>query len=343
MRITEENIEKYIICYFEGELTIEEKEALLQAISKNDYFKSIYDTYNLTYLKAPIIKLKDKEKIKKIAANCIINEWEDMCIKYIENLLLPEEKREFEEIIKHNDEKRKIFNLYQNTILLPDFSIVKISKNKLKRKSTFLFKYKTVKLYGLAAAVIIAFILFLPIMTNNLYQTPLLPKTKGTIAYFRKAYSKNIHITNNKQKVKSSLNYEEKSKNITIQNVNDTFLITAEIPKEEIQKEFFIEPSNAKSVNTDTTFDIDAFKEGLEKIFASQKFSYFHDIITFDEKQNTISSKNFSSLWGILQQGTKHISDITGANIKVNEFKNEYYTIKEIAIGNISFSKTTNK
>ncbi len=403
MKISKKNIENLIIKYFEGELTIEESRNLLEVISSNEEFKNIYESISATYIKAPNIIFKNKDNLKKIVKGNVINEWEDLCIQYIENELNENEKKlfietiqndadkrkvfeqyglvklipneediyknknllkkekswnetfedlcvkrienllsnkeikEFDEIIKNDKEKANVYFLYQKTILHPDLSVKYTKKENLKKYKTFKRTY--IQWYA-AAAIIIAFVLLLPNMINNIKETPLLPHSKKSITVFTKTNFNNTKPYENKllnTKVTIS-----KTKDTTFNSENVDFELYTQIKKEE-QKVLNEDIYKENNLKNDTVIDVEALGEVLDRIFANHKFNYFHDMMNFEEEQTKISYNNYSNLWSLLKQSSKHISNFTGVDIRVQDYDNENSIKKVIAIGNFSFSRTTIK
>ncbi|MCX7861726.1 MAG: hypothetical protein N2449_01880 [Bacteroidales bacterium] len=137
MKKSRYNIEQLIIAYFEQNLTDEEKKYLLQLINQKNEYKELFEIYQQTYAIPDNISYQQKEKLKKNSEQYIINEWEDLCIRYFEDSLSLQEKQYVLETIKNDSEKQKIFLLYEKTKLYDNAPTLYNNKESLKKDPSF--------------------------------------------------------------------------------------------------------------------------------------------------------------------------------------------------------------
>ncbi|MBI3233294.1 MAG: hypothetical protein HYZ42_04525 [Bacteroidetes bacterium] len=136
MRIDKENIEAYILDYYEGSLNASEIEELFQFLSLNPEWKIVFDDFELITLDHDKTELDKSVKfgLKKEEINPgFINRSnvEEFIVKNLENDLSFEEFRELTLFISQNVFAQRLERLYKLTYLEPDKSVLYPYKSKL--------------------------------------------------------------------------------------------------------------------------------------------------------------------------------------------------------------------
>ncbi len=400
------HIEQYIIQYFEGNLSPAEKDWLLCTIEQNSYYRKLFELYKQTFLSNQSISFTRKDLLKKDPQQYIINEWEDRCIRYIENELTPEEQNVFllelqfdkdkrnvfeqylhtrlsaqtntcftsksklkkdtslfntfeelciqsvENIISESDEKllkqfiendidnRTVFELYSHTVLKPDITLVYPYKRQLKKTPT----HTTLWLYWTSVVAASVLILFLWFTQSHETKYSLLARNNMLI----QMNSKTPLIINNKQ-----LFYHKTTTQHIIKKTNDAMLEDVIKPEQHVEQitildtisdKFVAEKPIASNVYDTLPYDDKTIKEILDKLFASDRYHYFHDLLyqTAYSNQHYNSENQVFSFWKLLQKGSKYLN-YAGANVKLNKYDQPDRVKKEIAIGSLYFSTTSQK
>lgn len=408
MNLPNKNIEQYIIQYLEGTLLPTEKDWLLRAIEQNSYYRELFELYQQTVLSKQPISFSKKDLLKKDPQQYIINEWEDRCIRFIENELTPEEQNAFLQEIESDTEKRQVFEKYQHTKLFAQTNTDFISKNrlmkdpplvnsfeelciqsveniiaesdkqilrqliqsdvdnrkvfeqysntKLKPYSTPEYPYKqrlkktstkkTVWLYWTSAAAASIIVLFFWLTQkhettysfqarNNIYRQMFykMPVNKQIEQPFSNTITTHRIFQNTTESVPSDFNESGQS--------------VAQIPIVTVDSNtnaFIVEKPITISNSDSAQYDDKVLKESLDKLFANHRYHYFHEMIdqTANVNHQQYQASQGFSFWKILQKGSKYLN-ITGANVKVNEYQQSNRVKKEIAIGSLYFSTTSQK
>ena len=161
MEINRNNYEPYFIDYIEGKLSTFEVERLMSFLLSNpDLAKELnkFDNSIIGFENSIFIQ---KDSLKRNINNVLkINEnnFDEFCIANIEGDLNEKSKILFEQYIAIHPENKNIYNLYSNTFLKPDFSIVFPKKSTLKRK--YFAKVKPL-IYFISAAASISLIILI--------------------------------------------------------------------------------------------------------------------------------------------------------------------------------------
>jgi len=331
-----------ILCirFIENDLTEHEKSNFLKIIAQDTEKQQIFSKYQKTKLipESSLI-FENKEQLFKLG----FNKFDENCIAYIEKQLSKNEKHIFLKEIKNDSEKNKIFTIYKNTILKPDTKIRLKNKNRLKKQKTSVLKI----LWPLsAAASIIVFLIFSfnhfshkNLQSNYLATTSILkPYLKRTVNIPQKnnSFSKPIIKGNIKNKTIEKTQTELVLINDDIKNDTTPINIQNKTIETEVQY--------TEQINTENNDSI--VKLSLEKLFAQNKFNYFHQMIKeLNYEKQAYLPNHKGSWWNMLENGSKYIKQYTGNKIIVKEqrFEKEQRIKQEITLGNFSFSRSFTK
>ncbi len=119
MKINLETYELYVIDYLEGNLSGDLQAEFDVFLLMNPEIKDeLFELDSFTVQAIENINF-DKSKLQKdlFSSENIEDNFEDLCIDYIENQLNDEEKSQFENYLSFNIEKEKVFKKFQKTVL----------------------------------------------------------------------------------------------------------------------------------------------------------------------------------------------------------------------------------
>jgi hypothetical protein len=357
--ISDDEFETLCIRFVENDLSRTEETKLKQYIKSNPEKERILNLYLKTKLLPDISEnYSQKQHLKKSTDKKISlteKQAEALFIASAESILTREEKQSLTNYLTSHPEKENELYQYQKIKLTADTTITYSYKNKLKKIPQH-SKRTTIRLYGLlsaAASVLIALMLAINFNTNKIYTgknlavaiTKMNTLSKKTNTTKLPIIHHSIYYHSVKQKTqKDSLQKEPIQPNTEIINPNyaqqeiepkDTAIPVIQ-PLNQFKQPFTAE----KNVPLNDSL----LKEGLDQLFAQNKFHYFHDMMNEieNEKQAYLPNHNGGSLWSVLESGSKKIREVTGSNIVIKEDENnESRQVKQIVkVGNFSFSRT---
>jgi hypothetical protein len=155
MQINRSNYEIWFIDWLDEKLNSIQTESLMHFLNENPDLKEELDEINTLHLKPSEKKFLHKNHLKKSSANITESQFEYLCVAYYENDLSPDEGTELKEIVDHDPEKRKVFDLFRKTKLsLPAISY---KEKKLLIKRTIGKNVIRIAIVGLSAAAITIF------------------------------------------------------------------------------------------------------------------------------------------------------------------------------------------
>ncbi|HET6989975.1 MAG TPA: hypothetical protein VFJ43_01575, partial [Bacteroidia bacterium] len=132
--INESNYEEYFVSEVEGLLNAEEKAQLEKFIVLNPAKRNELELLRETILKPDTsVVFEDKNSLMKSVFVTEAN-FDELAVSSMEGLLNPEEEKVFTASLAANPEQQKSFELYKQTKLSADTSIVFEDKESLKRK-----------------------------------------------------------------------------------------------------------------------------------------------------------------------------------------------------------------
>ncbi len=356
MKIDRNHIEQVFFDYFEGNLSPSEEKELIDFLKLYPDLYEEFQLYKSLKLNPPALHYPQKDRLKKNIPVISKEELETLFIASAENSLTENEKQWLSNELKFHPEKEKEIQLYYKTKLEPDLSITYSDKAKLKQIPQRAIR-NNVRLYWIttvAASILLILTLYINRITNLKEHTGKKLVAISTNKYmlhnknvtsFSSTKTKHFHqktvkhyVQSTYKEQKSTLSESEKVEELLVQQkiiVNDTIRQNepSSIP---IEQPLSVEK---KSVPSDSILN-----KSLERLFAQNRFHYFHDMVqeVENEKQVYLPHHESGSLWNVLENGSKKINEITGSNIQIKE--NEYTDTKQIKhyvrIGNFSFSRT---
>ena len=181
MKINRNNYEAYFIDYLEGNLEENLVNDFIEFLQKNPDLKKELSLFESVTAEAENVVFQQKEKLYK---NKYDSEkiFDQTAVANLEGELSASEKKEFEDYISKNPEKRKELQLFNHTLLHPDTSVKFPNKKKLYHYSVG----KTVLLWTtrIAAILIVAFVAywFIGESTDNIVPQNQVAEVKDNIS-----------------------------------------------------------------------------------------------------------------------------------------------------------------
>jgi anti-sigma factor RsiW len=150
--INRNNIEAWIVDYYDGTLSPSEQDQLNQFIAANPDLKIFLDNYEPVVLPQPNIHFAAKSKLKKNIPDQ--EHFNQLAVAYLEGDLDETDRKWYEELISQHPDLHQQHLIFQKTILQPDNNIVFVSKSKLKRNKGVLIPLQVLR-YAAAACVLL--------------------------------------------------------------------------------------------------------------------------------------------------------------------------------------------
>jgi len=163
-KITRNNYEEFFIDYFDGNLDNHQVAELMLFLAQNNDLDKEFNKFEFVELKEKKISFDFKKSLKKQDNTITGNVFADKCIDKIENNLNEEQIISFNNEIRFNIPKKNELEKYKQTIIKPNLSIKYSEKDKLKKSTFKVAKFKRVYQY---AAILIAIILSYTLIENN--------------------------------------------------------------------------------------------------------------------------------------------------------------------------------
>ena len=176
MKPDRSNYEKWFLDRLDGNLNQRESEQLDIFLSENpDLKEELADLKDLK-LVPPQIEYPSKSSLNKSSSEITDNQFDFLCIGFVENDLNQEEADELFEVISANPQRKAGFELFQRTKLTPP-EIIYRNKGTLIRKTPFqkIIRMSAVSLSA-AATVAIMVIAWLNVAENNPGDSDILAK-----------------------------------------------------------------------------------------------------------------------------------------------------------------------
>lgn len=169
-----------MINYLEGNMTPSQKQDIEIALLANPELEIELKRFQQTVLIADkTLIYSNKFKLLKIDELDLV---QSPAIAYLENDLSPTERLEFEITLRDNLETKKEFELFKNTILVPDFSVVYENKSSLKKQPKVFFLLDKRFHASMAAAILLILgliFVFSALINTKIDQAPLSSNTKA--------------------------------------------------------------------------------------------------------------------------------------------------------------------
>jgi hypothetical protein len=172
------NYEAYLLDFSEGNLSDEGQMELELFLIQHPELEINLDELSVMPLQKEVISFADKANLKRTPSDLVS---ETQFIAYIENQFTKEERLEIEKSCVANPSLSKELELYNNTIVKADESIIFENKKSLKRKPKVIWFSFSAAQYAAAACIIflIGLFMFWPTKENGTIQT-LADKTPTT-------------------------------------------------------------------------------------------------------------------------------------------------------------------
>ncbi|TAL63168.1 MAG: hypothetical protein EPN88_12625, partial [Bacteroidetes bacterium] len=156
MKIDRSNYEIWIIDWLDGNLNNSQVEQIKLFLHENPDLSDEFDNLADITIKPFAGSFRNKGRLKKSAADIPVYQFEYLCVGYLEKDLPEDQVTELKEIINHDTEKRRDFELIQKSRLSPP-AVNYIHKNLLVKR-TATQKVIRLSIIGLSAAAAIALI-----------------------------------------------------------------------------------------------------------------------------------------------------------------------------------------
>ncbi len=154
--INRHNYEEFFLDYLEGTLSSLQRIALEDFLNMNPDLRLELEEMECPVLLKDNIQV-DSEFLKEIPFR---ESFDDFCIARLEGDLSVENEIAFDKFLKNNESFKTENEIYKKTILVPDYKLVFIDKQKLKRSSRKVAFWWYFSRIGVAASIILLFSLW---------------------------------------------------------------------------------------------------------------------------------------------------------------------------------------
>ena len=337
-KITRHNYEAFFIDYLEGNLTSSKKNELMSFLDSNPDIKEELQSWEeVKIIPDTNIQFAEKNTLKKDHSPFPEESpFEELCIAKAEGDLTKSEAALFDQYIKDEPEKAKIYNHYTKTKLTPDESIVFPEKEKLKAQKEKSVSLNYLHILALAAsiALIIGFIFNTStdkaIKNYNYLNSE---NFKNDITIFASIENSD---NNNKHSSKYNINTNHSTsinKNLlpiaNFENINHFTSSNNSLTK---IKPIFLELKTASE--NDYTTDMHA-KTDKKMLLANRRTN----IYSMKHSGNKEQPNRF--LLDIADLGFKSLSKLTGKELELKRSYNKNGRLKRLAFKTESFSIST--
>ena len=184
-RINKNNFEAYFLDFHEGRLNPEEEKAVMAFVQENPECFDSFEDYDSVTLPIPDVSYPDKFELFRTEVSMPeSDEWEYLCIAYMEGDLSGVELADFENQAQASPEKQKTLNVFLATKSIPDETVQYENKGDLKKKAVLIPRW----MYGAvsaAAILILGWIIISPFGDSQ--EKPIMAEEKGReVIYFDK-------------------------------------------------------------------------------------------------------------------------------------------------------------
>lgn len=166
MEIERTNYEIWFTDWLDGNLSGSDVEKLKLFLEKNPDLKEELEELSSVTLSPSLKTFSNKNLLKKTLSEISGAQFETLCIAYLENDLSSDQISEFLEIIEQDQEKKRTFEVYRKTKLIP-LQISYINKNHLYRRKP-LHKVIRMSVIGISSAAAAAILIMTyPVISHN--------------------------------------------------------------------------------------------------------------------------------------------------------------------------------
>jgi len=347
-RINRHNYEIYFLDYLDGKLDEKLLPDFKDFLNKNPDLAVELSEFESIKIEPDKPSFQHKKELKKESITDRQNNFDDLCIGYLEGDLNAAQKKEFENLINESPENQKEFELYQKTRLVPP-KINFAYKNKLKKSRTLSLAANRFSRIASAASVAVLIGLF-SILKNsqispNNYSNKLNKHINSSvIKEFNKIYyledlnnSNNLYNTdsydidsyNSLPEVKVNLN---KTRSFVFQNNAPKKLTAQKVALSEDITSITNKQLSQESIPTNTIRKINTRVNNSGNFLAS-------NLNKIKNKLNP-DKKSFSLL-RIADAGLEGISRITGKELDLKPQYNDKGELKRLAFTSETFRFST--
>jgi len=347
-KITRHNYEAYFIDYMEGTLSPSQKDKFIAFLESNPDLKEELQSWEEVKINPDkTIQFSEKNTLKK--AHSIFPEeppFEELCIAKAEGDLTENEASFFDQQIKEEPEKAKLYNLYNKIKLSPDESIIFTEKEKLKVQKSKFIKLNSINyqdIMAVAASIVLIVGLFFGTYTDSSidnYKYTNLDNFKNNTTLFAsisKTKNNGKYTAKNNISIKPTTTINKNLLPIAKVKLKNNF-VSSDNSISKIQPTYFSELRSASENEYTTDMHI---KTSQNKLVAD-KMSKSNEgtiINSMDYYADTEQPNRF--LLDIADLGFKSISKLTGKEIELKRRYSESGKLKRLAFKTESFSIST--
>ena len=338
--INRNNYEEIYIDFLDGNLSTSEQEQLFLFLDKNPDLKEETELHDQELvLEAEGVFIDKKHLLKKdqlLSEASTPNNFNELCIAYLEEDLSASETSEFEEYLKESKKRSKEYEQFKATRIMADESVVFPDKSVLKKKS---YRLKPIY-YMLSAAasilVLLSLFLFLPERGAEISKQPI-----AEAENINNGAAETGQLNSDNSSPKVIIDKIDPIKNISIGNKNELskvelkatskvtikpkdVLMHAEVTIEKLSplqvdlatKNEDFQGQLAKATIYNIKLEHEKAEEEALSIVGFLASSFNKRVLKKDEKDRI-------ELFDIAQAGVKGINKLTGSNMTLERKYNE--------------------
>lgn len=363
MRIDRNNYEEFFLDYHEGTLADSLKNELFLFLEHNPDLKAEFERFDLITVPTPGKTFFEKDLLKRKLIT--LHNYQSYFIAYVENDIGSAEKNELELFIQQNPSLNSEFEVFKQTKIFPNHSIIFENKKQLKHRGKIIAFHSPLYRIAIAASIVLF------IITYFLFQNKKEPITahreipKMELEKNPPSQSENNPDVILKNKIENKKEFVQKNKSEklilhgkqsrpalmkqeipTVVNKSGDPLVAIKNQKQNSipENELFPDVKNVPFANL-----IVEKNEAVQKPFkptVAQLSTIFNDD---DLKElgvaGTVTKDKKNGLWDLASRGAQEISNVTGKDISIKRQDDDMENTKSyaFAIGNFSISHTTTK
>ncbi len=322
-RINKNNFEAYFLDFHEGRLNPEEEKAVMAFVQENPECFDSFEDYDSVTLPVPDVNYPDKSDLFRTEVSMPeADEWEYLCIAYMEGDLSGEELADFKNQARASSDKQKTLDFFLVTKSIPDETVQYENKKELKKKTVLIPRW----MYGAVAAaaiLILGWIIISPFGDSQ--EKPIMAEEKGReVIYFDKLLHPGINekfaFTNDT----STRTLKPSSVFMTVIEDSDLFEIEP-IARENILMAsigYQILPMvKSGNVSVPTSSEVFVYRTipGIEDEEYQTLLAFSGDFIRkqlLDQDPDLVERTKFS-FWELADAGLEKVSKIFGSNADI--------------------------
>lgn len=362
MEINKLNYEVYFMDYYDGNLTAEQTAELMLFLEQHADLKIEFEEFEELQLEAPNIKINKENFIKTITPVGLINEsnYDDYFIEQVEGIS-PDTDR-IQSFLKVNTFLQRDYQLYQKTVLKPDYAITYSDKKALKKTAIIPLFTRRILSYGsIAAAIIWGVITFnQPQKTYKLRDQFALNKVEipnyTPLAEVTPLTNKQVHA-NHKNTAIKTVSVENSLLTKKKENTSSDNEQQGDLEKQQLA-ENFVEPTTTEDIISSPDETISKEDPTLKVIRGPKKEMQENNSMTpkaffakvfrkkiLKENESTPSQTENLKGFELAQGGIKVVNKLLGTKVKLNSRKNEDGEMVAYALntGRFEYEKSARK